>query len=307
MARVLVAGGSGFIGRALVRALLARGDRVTVLTRGEAGIHDGVPCQHWDPSATTWAAFTEMYDAVVNLAGEQAVGVRYSDAVKQGILASRVQSTAWLVRAMEHAEHKPSVFVCASGVGFYGSTLDTARVAESAPSGRDFLAQVCVAWEAAAQRAEGLGVRVVRARIAAVFSEQGGGLQALLRPFKLFVGGPVGSGKQGFSWIHLDDLIAALLRCCDDAALFGAVNVCAPEPLANAELSRIIGELWSRPAFLRAPSFALKALFGEGAEPVLGGQWAVPRALQGVGFEFRYADVRSALSAVLRAARERER
>jgi uncharacterized protein (TIGR01777 family) len=247
---------------------------------------------------------SEAYDVVVNLAGEQAVGVRYSARVKAGIENSRVQSTEWLVRALEDAAERPRVFVCASGVGYYGSTLASTRVDESAPPGTDFLAQVCVAWEAAAARAEAFGVRVVRARIAAVISEQGGALEALLRPFKLFVGGPIGSGRQGFSWIHLDDQIAALLRCCDDSALAGAVNLCAPEPVSNAELSRIIADLLGRPALLKAPSFALKALFGDGAEPLLGGQWAVPLALQRVGFEFRYADVRSALRATLRAARE---
>jgi len=303
MARVLVAGGSGFIGRALVAALIARGDRVTVLTRGEAGVHDGVPHQHWDPSSSAHAAFTEVYDAVLNLSGEQAVGVRYSESVKAGILNSRVGTTQWLVRAMEQAEHRPKVFVCASGTGFYGSTLDSTRLDESAPAGSDFLALVCVAWEAAARSAEQFAVRVVRARIAPVLSEKGGALESLLRPFKLFVGGPIGSGKQGFPWIHLDDQVAALLRACDDEALSGPVNFCAPEPISNGELSRIIGELLGRPAFLKAPGFALKTLFGEGAEPLLGGQYAVPRALERVGFEFRYENVRSALTAILRARR----
>jgi len=302
MARVLIAGGSGFIGRALVAALLARGDRVTVLTRGKAGMREGVAHQHWDPSPTASAQFTEVYDAVVNLAGEQAVGVRYSESVKAGILNSRLDTTHWLVRAIEHAEQKPKVFVCASGINYYGSSLSSARVDESAPAGTDFLAMVCVAWEAAAQSAEEFGVRVVRARIAPVLSEKGGALAALLRPFKLFVGGPIGSGKQGFPWIHLDDQIAALLRAIDDSALTGPVNFCAPEAISNGELSRIIGELLGRPAFLKAPAFALKTLFGEGAEPLLYGVFAVPRALERVGFEFRYANVRSALTAILRAA-----
>jgi uncharacterized protein len=302
MPRVLVAGGSGFIGRALVAALVARGDRVTVLTRGESRVEeDGIARQHWEPSPDANAELDEAYDAVINLAGEQAVGRRYSEQVKAGILNSRVDSTLWLVRAIAKAEQKPKVFVCASGTGYYGSTLSTARVDESAPAGTDFLAMVCVAWEAAAKGAEEYGVRVVNARIAPVLSEQGGALDALLRPFKLFVGGPIGSGKQGFPWIHLDDQIAALLRACDDSALIGPVNCCAPEPISNGELSDIIGELLGRPAFLKAPGFALKALFGEGAEPILGGHFAVPRALQRVGFEFRYADVRSALTAVLRA------
>ena len=305
MARVLVAGGSGFIGRALVTALLARGDRVTVLTRGEAGMRDGLPCQHYDPRDAASAEFNEVYDAVFNLAGERAVGVRYTDQVKDRILKSRVQTTDWLVAAMRRAPVKPSVFVCASGTGYYGSTLDSARVDERALPGSDFLALVCVAWEGAAQRAEPLGVRVVRARIAPVLSERGGALDALLRPFKLFVGGPVGSGKQGFPWIHLDDQVAALLLCMDDSSLRGAVNLCAPGPVSNAELSHIIGDLLGRPAFLKAPRFALKALFGEGAEPILGGQYAVPGVLERAGFEFRYADVRAALTAVLRASRER--
>jgi uncharacterized protein (TIGR01777 family) len=235
------------------------------------------------------------------LSGEQAVGVRYTERAKAAISSSRVDSTNWLVRAIERAQDKPSVFVCASGTGYYGSTLSSERLDESAPAGSDFLARVCVAWEAAAQAAEAFAVRVVRARIAPVLSEHGGALEALLRPFEWFVGGPIGSGKQGFPWIHLDDQIAALLRACDDGALSGPVNFCAPEPIANAELSRIIGELLGRPAFLKAPSFALKALFGDGAEPLLGGQFAVPRALERVGFQFRYADVRSALTAILRA------
>jgi len=301
MARVLVAGGSGFVGRALVAALIARGDRVTVLTRGEAGMREGVPHQHWEPSPGASAVFSEEYDAVVNLCGEQAVGVRYSERVKAGIWNSRVDTTHWLVRAIQHAEHKPKVFVCASGTGFYGSSLSPARLDESAPAGDDFLALVCVAWEAAAQGAEQFVERVVRARIAPVLSERGGALASLLRPFKCFVGGPIGSGKQGFSWIHLDDQVAALLRACDDGALSGALNCCAPEPLSNGELSRIIAELLGRPAFVKAPGFALKMLFGEGAEPMLGGHFAVPRALERVGFEFRYTDVRSALSAILSA------
>jgi len=277
---------------------------VTVLTRGQAQSEQGgVSRQHWDPRPEASATFTEAYDVVLNLSGERAVGVRYTERVKAAISSSRVESTKWLVRAIEHAREKPKVFVCASGTGYYGSTQSSARLDESAPAGSDFLARVCVAWEAAAQAAEAYGVRVVRARIAPVLSEQGGALETMLRPFEWFVGGPIGSGKQGFPWIHLDDQIAALLRVCDDSVLDGAVNFCAPEPIANAELSRIIAELLGRPALLKAPSFALKALFGEGAEPILGGQFAVPRALERAGFVFQYADVRSALTAILRARR----
>ncbi|MEP7053228.1 MAG: TIGR01777 family oxidoreductase [Pseudomonadota bacterium] len=303
MARVLVAGGSGFIGQACVSDLLARGDRVTVLTRGEAGVRGGQYYRHFEPSDVANADLVDDFDVVINLAGEQAVGVRYTEAVKERIMRSRVESTRWLVRAIERAEHKPQVFVCASGTGYYGSTLNAEPVDESAPAGADFLALVCVAWEGAALPVQASGVRLVRARIAPVLSEQGGALESLLRPFKLFVGGPIGSGKQGFPWIHLHDCVAALKRCVDDPALSGAVNVCAPEPVSNAELSHLVGELLGRPSFLKAPSFALKALFGEGAEPLLGGQFAVPRVLERSGFEFRYRTVRDALSAILAAQR----
>jgi len=300
MARVLVAGGSGFIGRALVARLLERKDEVTVLTRGDPGLRDGAHYQHWDPGDRSAPAVIEEQDSIVNLAGEQAVGVRYTERTKDRILKSRVDSTAWLVRAIERAKHKPRVFVASSAIGYYGSGLETTRVDESASAGNDFLALVCVAWEGAAGRAESFGVRVVRARTGIVLSEQGGPLASLLGPFKWFVGGPIGSGKQGFSWIHLDDEVAALLHCIDHESLSGAVNLCAPEPVSNAELSRLVGEMLHRPSFFRAPGFALKALFGEGAEPLLGGQWGEPRALLQAGFAFRYADVRSALRAVLR-------
>jgi uncharacterized protein len=300
MARVLVAGGSGFIGRALVARLLERKDEVTVLTRGHAGVKGDVRYQHWDPSDRSGPTLVDSFDAVVNLAGEQAVGVRYTERTKDRILKSRVDSTAWLVRAIERAEHKPRVFLAGSAIGYYGSRLDTTRVDESASAGGDFLALVCVAWEGAAQRAESFGVRVVCARTGIVLSEHGGPLESLLRPFKMFVGGPIGSGRQGFSWIHLDDEVAALLRCLDDDTLRGPVNLCAPEPVSNGELSHLIGELLHRPASLKAPGFALKILFGEGAEPLLGGQWGVPRALEQAGFAFRYADIRACLRAVLR-------
>src|SRR5450432_893349 len=177
MARVLVAGGSGFIGRALVARLLERKDEVTVLTRGHAGVKGDVRYQHWDPSDRSGPTLSDAFDAFVNLAGEQAVGVRYTERTKDRILKSRVDSTAWLVRAMERAEHKPRVFVAGSAIGYYGSRLDTTRVDEGAPPGGDFLALVCVAWEGAAERAESFGVRLVYARTGIVLSEQGGALE----------------------------------------------------------------------------------------------------------------------------------
>jgi len=300
MARVLVAGGSGLIGRALVRELTRRNDEVTVLTRGETRGEQGVRTLHWEPSDPASARLGAEYDAVVNLAGEQAVGVRYTERTKDRILKSRVDSTTWLVRAMERAEKKPSVFVAGSAIGYYGSNASSVRVDESAPAGSDFLALVCIAWEGAAERAESFGVRVVRARTGIVLAEQGGALEAMARPFRFFVGGPIGSGEQGLSWIHLEDEVRALVYCIDQESMRGAVNLCAPNPVSNAEASRLIGEILHRPAKLKAPEFALKALFGEGADPLLGGQWGVPRALEGAGFTFRYTDARTALESTLK-------
>jgi len=300
MARVLVTGGSGLIGRSLVERLRERGDAVTVLTRGTSGKRNGVQFEHWDPAHDASPLLTEAYDAIVNLAGESAVGVRYTDATKRGIRDSRVKSTEWLVRAQERATHKPSVFVNGSAVGYYGSNQAHTPVDESGKAGDDFLAEVCVEWEAAAKPAEALGVRVVLARTGIVLSEQGGALKAMVTPFKFFVGGPIGSGEQGVSWIHMDDEVAALLYCIDKPALSGPVNICGPAPVSNAEVSRLIGQILHRPAALKAPAFALKALFGQGAQPLLGGQWALPRALEKAGFEFGFRDIRAALEACIR-------
>jgi uncharacterized protein len=283
MKRIIVSGGSGYIGSALVRHLVARGDEVTVLTRGAS--KQGNPSRvSWDPYVVgDWASALDGADAVVHLAGERAVGARYTPAVKQRIYDSRIVTTRNVVAALERAQRKPRVLVSASAVGYYGNRPKSQPVDESSPPGDDFLARLCVDWEAEAQKAAALGVRVVNPRIGVVLGPGDGPLKVMALPFKMFVGGKLGSGEQGVSWIYLDDAVRALTLCIDDDTLPSKVNVCSPHAASNAELSAAIAKALGRPNLFTVPKFGLKALFGEGAETILTGQFAVPRVLMGHG------------------------
>jgi uncharacterized protein len=283
MKRIAITGGTGYIGKALVEQLIARGDQVTVLTRGES--RAGNPSHvSWDPyQLGEWARALDGVDAVVHLAGERAVGVRYTDAVKQRLYDSRIVTTRNVVKAIEQAKQKPSVLVSASAVGYYGNRPASERLDESAAPGDDFLAKLCVDWEAAAQGAREVGVRVVNPRIGVVLGPGDGPLKVMALPFKFFVGGKLGSGEQGISWVYLEDAIAALTLCIDDETMPPKVNVCSPNPASNAEVSRAIAKELHRPSLFTVPSFGLKALFGEGAETILTGQFAVPGVLMARG------------------------
>jgi uncharacterized protein (TIGR01777 family) len=300
MAKVVVSGATGFVGRRLVDMLVARGDRVTALTRDPARarpiVNAGAELEQWDVAKPeTRLACIEGADAIVHLAGERAVGIRWTDATKREIMDSRVKSTELLVAAMERATAKPKAFVCASGVGYYGPRGNE-PLDESTPPGDDFLARVTIAWETAAQRAESLGVRVVRARLGIVFGRGGGALAQMAVPFKLFVGGPIASGEQVVSWIHLDDAASIFARCIDDASISGPVNVVTPNALTNAELSSAIGHALHRPSAFRVPEAALRIRFGEGADPLVTGQRAVPGVLVEKRFEWKFARIEDALA-----------
>lgn len=303
--RVVVTGGSGFIGGALIARLLARGDSVTALTRRvttELKRAEGLRWAAWDPEREgDWQAELNGHDAVVHLAGASAVGRRYTEAVRREIMDSRVVPTRLLAEAMGKltaSSQRPRVFVCASGVGFYGPRGDE-ELDEYAPPGRDFLAQVCVEWEEAATRADRFGVRVVSSRIGFVLGKGGGALAKLVPIFKAFAGGKLGNGKQWVPWVHLDDVVGAMLHALSEPSLMGAMNVTAPNPVTNAEFSRALGKALKRPALLPAPAFALKALYGEGADPILTGQRALPRALLSHGYPFRFVELEAALANLL--------
>lgn len=300
MKRIVVSGGTGYIGSALVKHLLSRGDEVTVLTRGES--RSGTPRRvQWDPEASgEWGQALDGADAVVNLAGERAVGVRFTETNKRRIRDSRLVTTRNIVSAIAHAAVKPRVLVSVSGIGYYGDHPASEPLDESHGPGDDFLARLCVEWEAEAQKATQYGVRVVNPRMGIVFGPGGGALETMALPFKLFVGGKIGSGEQGVSWVHLDDAVAALTLCIDDESMPAKVNVCSPNPASNSEISQAIATALHRPNWLPAPSFGLKMLFGEGAEPILTGQYAVPVALQHRAFAFSRSELKDAVASSLR-------
>lgn len=303
--RIVISGGSGYLGKALVARLVQEQREVVVLTRSselppELARLPNVRAVRWDAgSPGEWEKTLDGAFGVVHLAGEQAVGARYTEAVKRRIFDSRVKTAQAIVRAIGNAEHRPKVLVSASGVGYYGARGDEA-CDEETPPGDDFLAGVCVAWEGAAREAETLGVRVVSARFGIVLGPGGGALSVMSRPYRMFVGGPIGSGRQMFSWVHLDDALSAIERCLLDATLSGPVNVAAPHAVTHAELAQKLGRTLKRPSLIPAPSFALKLLFGEGATPLLTGQRAVPKKLEQAGFRFAHPDLDEALSASLR-------
>jgi hypothetical protein len=289
--RVIVTGGTGFIGKPFVSALAARGDEVVVVSRspGEGRV--------------AWGAIgpeIERADAVVHLAGEPIAAARWTASRLESIRASRVETTARLARAMEHASHKPRVFVSGSAVGFYGKLMSDVPLAEDSAPGDDELARIVVAWEGAARPARSAGTRVVHPRIGVVLGPGGGALEQLARPFKWFVGGPVGSGKQWVSWVHLRDAVRALLFAMDSDALAGPVNVVAPQAVSMQALAEALGRALRRPARVRVPAFALRVALGDGlAGVLLSGQRAVPSKLVAAGFRFEFPGIDEALAAAL--------
>ena len=296
--RVAVTGATGTIGEALVRELRERGDEVTALSRDpeRAATRLGVPAEQWSaPSQEPApAAALSGRDAVVHLIGET-IAQRWSDEAKREIRDSRVLGTRNLVaalRALPPAE-RPRVLVSQSGAGVYGARGDE-RVDERAPAGDDFVARMVVEWEAEATAASELAIRVALTRTGPVLSE-GGALGKMLPFFKLGLGGPVAGGQQYFPWVHLDDVVGAILFCLDSEAASGPLNVTAPEPVTNQEFSRALGRVLHRPAFAPVPGLALKLLYGEMAMIVTTGQRAIPARLTELGYRFRRPELEGAL------------
>jgi len=301
--KVTVTGATGTLGRTVVAALQARGDEVTALSRDAAAAREKlgqrVRALEWKApkSELPPAAALSGQDAVVHLLGEP-VAQRWSDHAKSEIRDSRVLATRNLVAALRELDEaaRPGVLVSQSGTGWYGARGDE-RVTEGEPAAADFLARVCVEWEAEARTAEELNLRVALTRTGVVLSEDGGALEKMLPAFKLGVGGPVAGGDQYVSWIHADDIVGALLFCLDNEAASGPLNLTAPEPVTNRELSKALGGVLNRPAFAPVPGLAIKALYGEMASIVTTGVRAVPARLQELGYEFRQPDLEPALRA----------
>jgi uncharacterized protein len=303
MQRVLITGGSGFLGRALSQALLARGDRVTVLTRDPARSRSHLPpgarvAAYTPEREGPWTEELGVVDAVIHLAGEP-VAQRWTAAVKDRLKKSRVDSTRVLVEAIGKAPRKPKVLVCASATGFYGPRPGDEKLDETSDQGRGFLAELVGAWEEAARGAEQHGLRVVEVRIGVVLGEGGGALEKMILPFKLFAGGPVGDGKQVVSWVHRDDLVGMVLLALDDERVKGPLNAVSPNAATGAELADAIGQVLGRASWLRAPAFAVKAAMGEAAEIVTTGQRVYPARAVELGYEFRHPRLVPALESIL--------
>jgi uncharacterized protein len=302
--RVAVTGSTGLIGRAVVRALTDRGDQVVALSRdadrARRALGDRVEAHAWpNPTgAPPPEAALAGADAVVHLLGEP-VAQRWTDQAKENIRRSRVDGTRSLVQGLLALapDRRPAALVSQSASGFYGPHGDE-QLTEDAPPGDDFLAGVVVGWEGEAMRAA-MELRVVLTRTGVVLSPEGGALAKMLPFFRLGIGGPVAGGRQYVPWIHLVDVVGALLFCLDNAQATGPVNLAAPNPVTNAELSRTLGRVLNRPAVLPVPAFALKLLYGEMAQIVLTGQRVVPSRLKQLGYEFRHPDLEAALRDVL--------
>jgi uncharacterized protein len=299
--RVAVTGATGVIGGALVGELRSRGDEPVALSRDGARAKQqlGIDAYEWKAPKSEPPPQDALRnsDAVVNLLGET-IAQRWSDDARREIRDSRLLTTRNLVAGLAELPEgeRPRVLVSQSASGWYGARGEE-RLDEAEPAGDDFLARLTVDWEAEADRAEELGVRVVLTRTGVVLSESGGALEKMLPFFKLGVGGPVAGGDQYVPWIHLDDVVGALLFALDNDALRGPVNVTAPEPVTNKELSRTLGRVLHRPAFAPVPALAVKTLYGEMASIVTTGQRAVPTRLEELGYQFRRPDLEQALRA----------
>jgi uncharacterized protein (TIGR01777 family) len=299
---ILITGATGFVGRRLCEMLHQAGHTVRALSRDSVAAKQRVPHLKevfpWNPlqELPPLQAF-EGCDAVVNLAGESIAG-RWTAPKKQLIRDSRVLGTKNLVNALAQLSSRPKVLISASAIGYYGDRGEETLTEDAAP-GSDFLAQVCRDWENEALKAESLGMRVVRLRIGLVLGRGGGTLQALLPLFRVGLGGPLGSGRQWWSWIHRDDLCRLIVQILANENVSGPINATAPQPVRQKEFAQVLGRVLRRPAFLPTPAFALKIALGEFADGILASQRALPRRAQEMSYRFQFEELEGALREIL--------
>ena len=296
--RVLITGGTGMIGTALVKSLLADGHHVWVLTRNPqaARLPVGVEAVGWDGRTTTgWGEMMSQVDAVVNLVGERLSKWPWTKKQRQRFWNSREKGGRALVEAIRNASPRPQVLVQASGVNYYGPR-DMIPVSEADSSGDDYLANLCKAWEGSTEAVEELGVRRLVVRTAIVLSARDGILPIMVFPLKMFLGGPLGSGRQGLPWIHLDDEVAAIRFLLENQNASGAFNLTAPSPISSAEFLQSLAKTMKRPYWLPVPAFAMRLVLGGMSTLVLDGMYLLPKRLQELGFRFRFETAGAALN-----------
>ena len=299
--KLVIAGASGFIGSALCSRLLDKGHVLTLLTR--VAPRDASTATkrwlQWAPGTPGhWETGVDGADGVINLAGEPIAAKRWTERQKQKILTSRIETTNSLVEAIRKAKQKPGFLINASAVGYYGPRGDE-TVTEEAAAGQDFLSSVCREWEEEAKKAESLGLRVIRVRTGIVLGRGGGALAKMVPPFKFFVGGPLGSGTQWMSWIHLEDEVGLMLYLIEHSQATGPFNATASNPVRMKEFCQILGQVMGRPSWAPVPAFILRLALGELAEMLLTGQRVIPAAAQRLGYKFHYTDLYEALKACM--------
>ncbi|GAB4281655.1 MAG: TIGR01777 family oxidoreductase [Oscillatoriaceae cyanobacterium] len=304
--RVAITGATGFVGPRLVAQLQARGDEILVLTRNvertrrvfPAATFPKVNITAYKPGESgDWQGLIAGYDGVVNLAGAAIAEERWTDARKREIMDSRKLGTAKIVEAILAANPKPKVLVNSSAIGYYG-TSETATFDETSAPGGDFLAAVCREWEAQAQKVTAGGTRLAIVRTGIVLGKEGGALAKMIPAFQLFAGGPIGSGRQWFSWIHRDDLVGLIIRALDDAQFQGVVNAVAPNPVRMGEFCKTLGAVMNRPSWMPVPDFVPQLLLGEGAKVVTEGQQVLPKRTLDLGFAYQYPTLKPALTQI---------
>ncbi len=305
---IVVSGGTGFIGKPLLQSLSDNNYHTILLTRhphsSKPHLLKNIMLEKWDAEKDgPWAQSIDGAQAVINLTGEPIAAKRWTAHQKRILLTSRIHSTKAIVQAIAKAKNKPSVLINASAVGFYGNVPE-GDVTESNHAGDGFLAEVCAAWEKEALKASEYGVRVVLLRIGIVMEMGGGALEKMLPPFKMFAGGPLGSGKQWFPWIHRDDIIGAILFALKNPSISGPINLTAPTPVRMNEFCSALGHALGRPSWAPVPGFALKLLLGEMSEMLLNGQKVLPEKLLKAGYKFKHPELGESLRSILKTPKQ---
>jgi hypothetical protein len=301
--KVIITGASGLIGKQLFKELLNSGDEITIFARDPASAKQKLPGAKdyvkWDYlELDPWQKMVDGKNAIIHLAGANISGKRWTEKYKKEILESRIISTQNLIKAIGNSNNKPECFIISSAVGYYGDAGNE-TLTEASPSGNDFLSKVCTKWELESHKVDELGIRRVNVRTGVVISADGGALKKMLLPFKFFVGGPLGNGKQWFPWLHIDDIIRIYLFALDNPNIQGPLNAVSPGLITMKNFAENIGEVLHRPSIFSVPNIILKIIIGETAEPILASQRVIPEKLLQSGFKFKFENIENALTDLL--------